>query len=400
MAATNWRFVASGVCADDAVITAAHGDYIRLEVTDATSLNVIGADMMSMTVTKLWMQHSPDVVAVSVTLPSRLLVASTKSLQGNDVVLEILSSRIRLQSGSAKAELAALGRLPGVVEVPDEMWQQLSVEAATKLGQAIKTASSAMLVDPARPAVSGVRIEVSQNVVYVVGTDGARMHVVELRDVVLCAVGSFTIPDKCVGAVVDALTIETPSPPKTKKPKKGDVAVVATPLTTTPLPLIHIAVGENNVAVRVVNVDPATPYYTRTVYARRAPEPFAEWRRIAGDINGPSSGGGVVVEVAALAALLKSCPADAVTLSPRPNAIHLDYVVFDDTGTRRLGDGSNEIAATSRDGVAVSASVKVSTKYLRDALAGCGETVELVMSASQPLRLRSGDFLAVVMFMR
>ena len=43
---------------------------------------------------------------------------------------------------------------------------------------------------------------------------------------------------------------------------------------------------------------------------------------------------------------------------------------------------------------------KVSTAFLRDAVACCGPDVVLEMSPSQPVRVRSGSFVGVVMFQR
>ena len=110
----------------------------------------------------------------------------------------------------------------------------------------------------------------------------------------------------------------------------------------------------------------------------------------------------MTMPTATLLSAVRGVPADAVTLSPSPRSLVLDYVVTDDTGVRHLGDGTCAVdcATSLRCRAQQPSAVKVSTRYLADALVGCGETVELRVSTGQPLRLSSGDFGAVVMFLR
>jgi hypothetical protein len=366
----------------DAVAQAAHGDYIRLSVEDAVSLTVTGADMYTMTSTSLWAKLPLDVVA-SVTLPTKLLTATAKALPGDDVALTITTSRLQLRSGSYRGEIAGQGRVGAVYQISDDAWRDLSVDTATELCQALSCASAAMLSDPARPAPSGVRVDPDGSVV---GTDGNRMHWVTTS----WRGGAFTLPPSCVGAVVDILGAVAVKPTKSKK--KG-AAQGGDDIGTLCLSCV---VGVNNVAFRLT-----TPIGTRTLFCRRAPEPFPEWRRIARD--GGAVAATLTLDHDVLMATLKSCPAEAISLCPTPLRLLLDYVVYDDTSTRRLGEGGVEVAAKSSSIVASSPlgfAVKVSTVFLRDAVACCGPDVVLEMSPSQPVRVRSGSFVGVVMFQR
>lgn len=372
----------------DAVLAAAHGDYIRLSVEDAVSLYITGADMHTTTSTMVWAQLPLDVVASSVTLPTKLLVATAKALQGDDVEVVISTSRCRLRSGSYRAEIAAQGRLPAVQQVPEQSWRSVNAALCAEFSQALRCAKTAMLSDPARPAVSGVRVDTSGDVV---GTDGNRMH-----HVTTSWPGGYTLPGSCVDAAVDVLAAM--EPPKATKPKRkgagatggvdGTCLVVA--------PELHLAIGTNNVAFRLTS-----PTATRTLFCRRAPEPFSEWRRIA--TAATTAAATLTLDRDVLAATLKSCPADAISICPTPLRLLLDYVVYDATSTRRLGEGSVEVAVKSSSIAAAAPlgfAVKVAVAFLRDAVACCDDEVILEMSPSQPLRVRSGRFQGVVMFMR
>ncbi len=367
----------------DAVAQAAHGDYIRLSIDDAVSLTVTGADMYTMTSTSLWTKLPLDVVASSVTLPTKLLTATAKALPNDDVTLTITTSRLQLRSGSYRGEIAAQGRVGAVHQIPDDAWRDMDAAISTELCQALSCASAAMLSDPARPAPSGVRVDPDGSVV---GTDGNRMHWVTTS----WRGGAFTLPPSCVGAVADILGAIAAKPTKSKK--KGaaqggdDIGTLC----------LGVVVGVNNVAFRLT-----MPTGTRTLFCRRAPEPFPEWRRIARADTGQSAAT-LTLDRDVLMATLKSCPAESVTLGVgvgSSTVLTLDYVVFDDTSTRRLGDGSVEVAVKACSATA-HLRVKVSTAFLRDAVACCGPDVVLEMSPSQPVRVRSGSFVGVVMFQR
>lgn len=368
----------------DAVLAAAHGDYIRLSVEDAVSAIVTGADMYTTTSTMVWAQLPLDVVASSVTLPTKLLVATAKALQGDDVELAISTSRCRLRSGSYRAEIAAQGRLPAVQQVPEQSWRSVDAGAAVEFSQALRCVKAAMLSDPARPAVSGVRVDLDGSVV---GTDGNRMH-----HVTTSWPGGYTLPSSCVDAAVDVLAAM--ELPKATKPKRKGGADGTCP--SAAVPELHLAIGANNVAFRLT-----TPTATRTLFCRRAPEPFSEWRRIA--TAATTSAATLTLDRDVLATTLKSCPADAISICPTPLRLLLDYVVYDATSTRRLGEGSVEVAVKTSSIAAaapVGFAVKVAVAFLRDAVACCGDEVVLEMSPSQPLRVRCGRFQGVVMFMR
>lgn len=365
----------------EAVAQAAHGDYIRLSVDDAAALTVTGADMYAMTSTNLWTKLPLDVVASSVTLPTKLLTATVKALPGDDVALTITTSRLQLRSGSYRGEIAAQGRVGAVHQIPDDAWRDMNATISTELCQALSCASAAMLSDPARPAASGVRVDVDGSVV---GTDGNRMHWMTTS----WRGGALTLPPSCVGAVVDILGAVAAKPTKSKK--KGaaqggdDVGTLC----------LGVVVGVNNVAFRLT-----TPIGTRTLFCRRAPEPFPEWRRIARD--GGDVAASLTLDRDVLMSTLKSCPAESIRLSIGSGVLMLDYVVFDDTSTRRLGDGSIEVPLkVLRLPLGSACTAKVSTAFLRDAVACCGPDVVLEMSPSQPVRVRSGSFVGVVMFQR
>lgn len=372
----------------DAISAAAHGDHIRLELR-GEHCTVVGADMYTMTVVEL--SAVGTAAPVVVTLPTKLLTATCKALQGDDVDVDISTTKLRLRSGGYRGEVAAQGRLPGVQAVPDEMWRELEAGQALALSEALRAAVVAALSDLARPTVSGVRIEVVGNSAHVVGTDGNRLHVVELRNVGLAE--SLTLPTQCVGAVCEALDEAEVRVVKATKPKKG--AVVAVQSMPQP-PRVRIAVGANNVAVEVVYSDPASPL-RRLVFCRRAPEPYSEWRRVAA-----GGAGGIVLRLQrdVLLAQLRTCPADAVSLCVADGRLRLDYVVLDDTSTRRLGEGSVDVVVVSAPTTQQPVQVKVSTALLRDAVAQCGDVVDVSLAPSQPVRLRSGAFSAVVMFVR
>ncbi len=365
----------------DAVAQAAHGDYIRLAIDDTASLTVTGTDMYTMTSTNLWTTLPLDVATSSVTLPTKLLTATVKALPGDDVALTVTTSRLQLRSGSYRGEIAAQGRVGAVHQIPDDAWRDLSVDAATELCQALSCASAAMLSDPARPAPSGVRVDPDGSVV---GTDGNRMHWVTTS----WRGGAFTLPPSCVGAVIDILGAVAVKPTKSKK--KG-AAQGGDDIGTL---YLGVVVGVNNVAFRLT-----TPIGTRTLFCRRAPEPFPEWRRIARD--GGDVAASLTLDRDVLMSTLKSCPAESIRLSIGSGVLMLDYVVFDDTSTRRLGDGSIEVPLkVLRLPLGSACTAKVSTAFLRDAVACCGPDVVLEMSPSQPVRVRSGSFVGVVMFQR
>jgi len=371
----------------DAVLAAAHGDYIRLSIEDAVSVIVTGADMYTTTSTMVWAQLPLDVVASSVTLPTKLLVATAKALQGDDVEVVITTSRCRLRSGSYRAEIAAQGRLPAVQQVPEQSWRSVDTGMTAEFSQALRCARAAMLSDPARPAVSGVRVDLDGSVV---GTDGNRMH-----HVTTSWPGGYTLPGSCVDAVVDVLAAM--ELPKATKPKRKGASATGAADGTFPavvLPELHLAIGANNVAFRLT-----TPTATRTLFCRRAPEPFSEWRRIA--TAATTSAATLTLDRDVLATTLKSCPADVVTLSIGSGVLALDYVVYDATSTRRLGDGSVEVPLKAmRLPLGSNCSVKVAVAFLRDAVACCGDEVALEMSPSQPLRVESTGRLAVILFLR
>lgn len=388
----------------DAVASASHGDFVRVELAD-DFLTVVGSDLTVTTATRIACATTGDPSAV--TVPAALLQKTVKALPDGDVAVTVSPSSLRLHCGKFQGEVVAVGRLPDLLVVPAERWRVVCGAEAAQLADALRAVLAAALDDAARPAVSGVRFEVASDSLKVIATDGARLH---LRGGgVAGGLVSLTLPCRGVDAVCDAL--DAAKPAAVKKPKKGEVvAAGAVP------PQVAVAVGDRTFAVKVTAAE-----VERLVYCRRAPEPYCEWQRVAGgEGEGEGVGASLRLPRDVCVAALRQCPADAVTLTAVPSGLRLDYVVTDDTGTRRLGGGSVEVAATSvtvnflvdssvnHYGAAVhpavsalqSITVKVQTRYLLDALAGCDDEVELTITTARPLRLRSGDFSAVVMWMR
>jgi hypothetical protein len=330
-------------------------------------------------------------------VPTRQLVAEVKALPDGDVTLTATTTQLQLRSGNRTATIMSMGRLPDVTDVPASSWQPLSSADAATLGHAIAVVAPAAVIDPARPAVAGVRLEVdaTSQQLHVVATDGARLH---CRAVTLTTTlpRNLTLPNAVVGAITSLLGRgEVAAKPTTAAAKKrGSGAAV--PITATPVPpSFTLAVGVNNIALR--SVDAMT---TTTLYARLAPEPYAPWRRIADGLGAAIAVAVTLDDVAALSSWLRSCPADAVTLSAYAGVLRLSYDVTDDTGTRRLGGGEDSIAAATSV-VVPPCPVKLSVRYLRDVLVGCAGDVVLSWSSGQPVRVTSvGQLVGVVMWMR
>lgn len=348
----------------DAVLSSCHGDFVRLELINRR-LYLVGSDLVTMTV--MWFDVSiPDLE--SITVPSKLLAASLKGLTDEDLAVTISGSRLGLRCGKHQSEVAAQGRLPNRVDVPSELWRELSIERAQRLKEALSAVAPAALADTSRPAVSGVRCDD-----LVVATDGARMHSYELN----LGGTAFTLPTSAVPHLISVLT-----PAEAKKTKKNEVV-------TPPQPVNYaIAVSERSVALRG---------HQRDVIVRRCPEPYCDWRRIHDAVMTPESTATARLRRDDLLAVLKACPADAVTLELQSSTVlQITYIVLDTTATRWLGSGSVDVAAQ----IVGDGSVKVSTKNLTEALRGCGDEVVLHVAASQPLKLTSGPFKATVMFTR
>lgn len=347
----------------EAVAAASHGEHVTLTAT-ADGVTIAAADMWLTVATTV----STDVAAtpLTATVPTRQLIAEIKALPDGDIGIEATQSTLRLRSGKRVATIAQQGRACEVRAIPAEMWQP--IDNAAELVSALRQVAIAATRDEARPAVSGVRLSRDG----IVATDGQRLH---RRDVVLPWLPrDVTLPVWCVGAVCDLLTVEAV--------KRGKAAVAA--------PDFAVAVGANNIAFRST-----TAMQQRTVYARLAPEPFVEWRRI---IDAAPVAVVATVNAPRLATWLKSCPGSLVTIGVSDGELRLDYQVLDDTGLRLLGEGSDVIDATVS--MPTASPIKLSVAYLRDVLVGCVGDVRLCWAAGQPLSARADGWHAVVMFSR
>ena len=346
---------------NDAVAAASHGEHVTLTAT-TDSITVAAADMW-LTVSTQLSCNLPHFIA---TVPTRQLVAEIKALPDGDIEIEATQSTLRLRSGKRVATIAQQGRACEARAIPSEMWRPL--DNAAELMSALRQVAVAATRDEARPAVSGVRLSRDG----IVATDGQRLH---RRDVALSWLPrDVTLPVWCVGAVCDLLTVEAA--------KKGKAAVAAPDFT--------VAIGSNNIAFRSM-----TATQQRTVYARLAPEPFVEWRRI---IDAAPVAVVATVSAPRLAAWLKSCPGSLVTIGVGEGELKLDYQVLDDTGLRLLGEGSDVIDAVVS--MPAAPPIKLSVAYLRDVLASCAGDVRLCWTAGQPLSVRADGWHAVVMFSR
>ena len=349
---------------NDAVAAASHGEHVTLTAT-TDSITVAAADMWLTVSTQL----SCNLPHFTATIPTRQLVAEIKALPDSDIEIEATQSTLRLRSGKRVATIAQQGRACEVRAIPSEMWRPL--DNAAELMSALRQVAVAAVRDEARPAVSGVRLLRDGSV----ATDGQRLH---QRDIALSWLPrDVTLPVWCIGAVCDLLTVEA-----TKKGKAGGAAVAA--------PDFAVAVGSNNIAFRST-----TATQQRTVYARLAPEPFVEWRRI---IDAAPVAVVATVNAPRLATWLKSCPGSLVTIGIGEGELTLGYQVLDDTGLRLLGEGSDVIDAVVS--MPDAPPIKLSVAYLRDVLVGCTGDVRLCWAAGQPLSVRTDGWHAVVMFSR
>ena len=348
----------------DAVAAAAHGEHVTLTVT-ADGLTIAAADMWLTVASQL----SCNLPHFTATVPTRQLLAEIKALPDGDIEIEATQSTLRLRSGKRVATIAQQGRACEVRAIPAEMWQP--IDNAAELVSALRQVTVAATRDEARPAVSGVRLCRDS----IVATDGQRLH---QRDVALSWLPrDVTLPVWCVGAVCDLLIVEA-----TKKGKVGAAAAA---------PDFTVAVGANNIAFRST-----TATQQRTVYARLAPEPFVEWRRI---IDAAPVAVVAMVNAPRLSTWLKSCPGSLVTIGVgESDELRLDYQVLDDTGLRLLGEGSDVIDAVVS--MPAAPPIKLSVAYLRDVLMGCAGDVRLCWAAGQPLGVRADGWHAVVMFSR
>lgn len=345
----------------DAVAAASHGEHVTLTTT-ADNVTVVATDMWLTVATTIPTPAAP----LTTTVPTRQLVAEVKALPDGDIEIEATQSTLRLRSGKRVATIAQQGRACEVRAIPAEMWRP--IDNSTELVSALRQVAVAATRDEARPAVSGVRFSRDG----IIATDGQRLH---RRDVVLSWLPrDVTLPVWCVGAVCDLLTVETA--------KKGKAAVAAPDFT--------VAVGSNNIAFRSTIAT-----QQRIVYARLAPEPFVEWRRI---IDAAPVAAVATVNAPRLAAWLKSCPGSLVTIGVGEGELRLDYQVLDDTGLRLLGEGFDVIDAVVS--MPVAPPIKLSVAYLRDVLVGCAGDVRLCWAAGQPLSVRADGWHAVVMFSR
>lgn len=351
----------------DAVAAASHGEHVTLTATDQ-HLTVAGADIWLTVATQLGCNPPNPTDSFTATVPTRQLIAELKGLPDGDIEITATQSQIKLRGGKRTATIAQQGRSCEVRAVATELWQPLSGALAT----ALKQVALAAVNDEARPAVSGVRLTREA----IIATDGARLH---HRNVgLLWLPRDLTLPIGCVGAVCDLLAVEAP-----KKSSKANGTASTTPDFT-------VAVGANNIAFRST-----TATQQRTLYARLAPEPFVEWRRI---LDAAVVDTVAVADATKLAAWLRSCPGSVVELSCGEAELRLRYQVLDDTGLRLLGEGEDAIEAEVVNTFAPP--IKLSVPYLRDALAGCAGAVRLCWAAGQPLRLSDGDWTAVLMFSR
>lgn len=440
----------------EAVAAAAIGDYIAISVdetdnsTDCTGrVGIVGADPSVGVIVSTTIDTMCDVVSPPsparrvVTVPTRQLVAELKGCGSGDVInLVVTAASLQLSCGSRRSDIAALGRVPTMATVPPQAWRNVGMSGCVVLSMALAAVLPAAADDPSRPAVSGVRIDGGD----VVATDGARLHWVAggivggTGDGVGDIWPALTLPVGAVGPIVDLLSdaIAASTPPKPAMVKRGKAAAAATTaVPPPPAPVVSLAVGVHNVAVRSCHdatsstLTSTTTLHrvTRAVYVRRAPEPYAEWRRIvAVDAATPDAAATGVVSVTlsatSLSSWLRSCPGDAVTLTVEDAAdgaasvatpmLRLDYVVTDPTGTRCVGSGSDTLplGGATGSGAATSTTPKVSTRYLRDVVVAAsavgGDVVSMSWSGtSQLLRVTSGPagsaglcFVGVVMWMR
>lgn len=345
----------------DAVAAASHGEHVTLTAT-ADGITIAAADMWLTVATTI----PTATTTLTATIPTRQLVAEIKALPDGDIEIEATPSTLRLRSGKRIATIAQQGRACEVRAIPAEMWQP--IENAAELVSALRQVAVAAVRDEARPAVSGLRLSRDG----IVATDGQRLH---RWDVALSWLSrDVTLPVWCVGAVCDLLTVEAT--------KKGKAAAAA--------PNFTVAVGSNNIAFRSV-----TATQQRAVYARLAPEPFVEWRRI---IDAVPMAEVATVSAPRLAAWLKSCPGSLVTIEVGEGELKLDYQVLDDTGLRLLGEGSDVIDAMVS--MPAAPPIKLAVAYLRDVLVGCLGDVRLCWAAGQPLSVCAKGWHAVVMFSR
>ena len=345
----------------DAIAAASHGEHVTLTAT-IYGVTVAAADMWLTAATTISTPTTP----LTATVPTRQLVAEIKALPDGDIEIEATQSTLRLRSGKRIATIAQQGRGCEVRAIPAEMWRP--IDNSTELVSALRQVAVAATRDEARPAVSGVRLSRDG----IVATDGQRLH---RRDVTLSWLPrDVTLPVWCVGAVCDLLTVEAA--------KKGKAATAAPDFT--------VAVGSNNIAFRST-----TATQQRTVYARLAPEPFVEWRRI---IDAAPVAAVATVNAPQLATWLKSCPGSLVTIGVGDGELRLDYQVLDDTGLRLLGEGSDVIDAVVS--MPAAPPIKLSVAYLWDVLVGCAGDVRLCWAAGQPLSVRAEGWHAVVMFSR
>lgn len=370
----------------DGVLSSCFGDFTRIAV-DGAVLTLTGSDLATTITTSL---PCSTASSAETTLPSKLFASTAKALSQDDIELTISTSRLQMRTGSQRAEVAALGRVPMLPSIREDAWVDITA-AAAKLASAIRSAATAMCTDASRPTVCGVRVESDR----CIATDGCRLHVVDG----VAMQQSFTLSPNCVHHFVDAfeaaaVVVSKPAP-KTRGKKAAEVVEVSVP----PLqPTIRMAIGERNVAVEVTYPQhDLAPFLKRTVVCRREPEPYCEWRRLMRDDVGAAATAQVQRDV--VLTQLRNCPADAVTLLFKPTGITVDYVVLDDTSTRRLGSGSVDVEAAVTI-TAPNCSVKVATRYLVDALKICGDVVELSAAPSSPLRIKSDGFDAIVMFVR
>ena len=378
----------------DAVAEAAFSEAVRLEASSsrlfvdqprrlggdaAGRLVVTGGDPQVASVRELAAEVAAPFAA---TLPARLLAQTCKALpEGVVEISQLGSGAIQLRCGTYRVEVVPSGRVPVTPQVPPQAWRRLSGDEGRRLAWAARAGAAAMLVDPTRPAQSGVRLDGD----VAVGTDGARMHVAESVDLGRAV----TIPAAAAARLSEV--VDAPEPAKPKKPKKGEPEPAP-----PPAPEVLVALGSQNLAAEVVDADGP-----RRVFLRLAPEPFFEWRLVADSVGGSWSR--LVVGRDALLGAVRGCPAPEVELSLRPAALGLRFVVRDEAaGGRRAGAGELEVPGQLSG--APDVEVKVSTRYLRDALAGCGDEVELSASAAQPLRFRSssprGLIRGLIMFSR
>jgi hypothetical protein len=364
----------------DAVQAAAHAEHITITATSQQCC-IAAADMWLTVATTMDVLSAPT--SFSVTVPTRQLVAELKGLPDGDVEITATQSQLKLRSGKRIATLTSEGRACEIRAIATALWQTLDIAYAGDLAAALSSVASAATRDEARPAVSGVRL-IAGSTGCAVATDGARLH---RRDVALPWLSrDVTLPNRVISLITGLLHV----PVVKSKSKAKNSPEIAQPSSFT----THVAVGANNIALR--RSDGVT---TCTLYARLAPEPFVEWRRIVDAATQPCV---ATVSAPALATWLRSCPGGLVTLTPEADALRLDYQVLDETGLRLLGEGCDTIETTKAPTPSANPAppIKVSVAYLRDALSNLSGDVHLHWAAGQPLSIRSDGWRAVVMFSR